>query len=132
MSRVHLFLRFGYGQLSPLRPACGQSRAGSYAGSDFPHPIWFRSSKEGPDHIVKKPSRIRSGWPGQALAERIWTESKLVCKNHRARFWQNANRPATISPLPDSAAFLHRRPGSYCEKPARTRFGSGCVSDFGQ
>ena len=26
----------------------------------------------------------------------------------------------------------HRRPGSYCEKPARTRFGSGCVSDFGQ
>ena len=44
----------GYGQLWPLRPACGQNRAGSYnyASSDFPHPIQFRFSKEGMDHLL--------------------------------------------------------------------------------
>ena len=52
-----------------------------------------------PGSYREKTSRIRSGWPGQALAERIWTESKLVCKNHRARFWQNAAGPLPVPPF---------------------------------
>ena len=39
---------FGYGQLWPLPPSCSQNQA----GSDFPHPIRFRSSKEGSDHAL--------------------------------------------------------------------------------
>ena len=54
------------------------------AGSDSTHPFQFRFSKEGKDHA--KPTRIRSGWPGQFLAKRIWSGSKLVCRNHRASF----------------------------------------------
>ena len=37
------------------------------------------------------------------------------------------NQPATTFPLSDSVAFFHRRPGSYCAKPARILFGSGCL-----
>ena len=46
-----------------LRPvvaitANGQPESGRklYAGSDFPRPIWFRFSQEGPDHIVQNRS----------------------------------------------------------------------------
>ena len=53
-----------------------------------------------PDHIVQTgPDLIRSGWPGQVLAKRIWSGSKLMCKNHRARFLAEHNRPATRFPL---------------------------------
>ena len=79
---------FGYNQLRPLRPACSQNRAGSY----MPDPtsciqfgfVSFLQSE--PGSYCAKPVRIRSGWPGQALAERIWPGSKPVCKDHRARF----------------------------------------------
>ena len=40
---------FDYGQLWSLQPACRQN----WAGSDYPHPIWFCSSKEGVDHVVQ-------------------------------------------------------------------------------
>ena len=48
-----------------------------------------------------KPTRILFGWSGfgQGLAKRIWSGSKLVCKNHLARFLAGRNRPATIVPL---------------------------------
>lgn len=84
-----------------------------YAGFDFPHlirfrsvlfvSVRFRSSREGPDHVVQKPARIRSGWPAQNLANRICFRRKPVCKNHWARF----------CPLSYSVAFFHRRAGSY-------------------
>ena len=47
--------RFGYGHLWPLRPEGRQNRARSYnyAGSDIPHPIQFRSTKEDLDHFVQ-------------------------------------------------------------------------------
>ena len=81
--------RFGYGQLCPLYLYI---YIYLYARSDFPpHPIRFRSSKERLHHnYCTEPARIRSGRPGQILAKRIWSGSKPVCKNHRARFWQNA------------------------------------------
>ena len=40
-----------------------------------------------------KPTRIRSGWPGQGLAKHIWSGSEPVCRNHLAR-----NCPATSFP----------------------------------
>ena len=74
-----------------------------------------------------KPTRIRSARPGHCLAERIWSGSKPMCRNHRARFLSGRKRPATNFPLSDSVPFFHRRPGKYCAKPARIRFSSGCL-----
>ena len=74
---------------------------------------------------VTKPTRIRSGWPCQGLAKWIWFRSKSVCRNHRAWFWGERNRPATSFSISGSVASIHRRPGWYCEKPARIRFSSG-------
>ena len=65
-------------------------------------------SKEGMDCV--KPTRIRSGWPGQGLSKRIWSGSKLVCRNHLARFLAVHNRSTTSFPLSDSVPFIHRRP----------------------
>ena len=78
-----------------------------------------------PRPYCAKPTLIRSGQPGQVLAKCNWSESKLVCKTHQARFLAECNRPATSSPLSVSVAFFHRGPGSYCAKPARIWFGSG-------
>ena len=56
-----------------------------------------------------KPTRIRSGWRGQGLVKRFWSESKLVCIKHRAWFLAGRNRPATSFPLSNSVAFFQRR-----------------------
>ena len=58
-------------------------------GSDFPRIIPFRYSN---GTYCAKPTRFRSGWPGKFLAG-----SKPVCNNHRARFWQNATAPLSVS-----------------------------------
>ena len=50
-----------------------------------------------PGSYCAAPVRIRSGWPHQVLAKRIWSGSKPVCKNRRAQFWQNANGPPPVS-----------------------------------
>ena len=55
----------------------------------------FFRRKQGP--YCAKSIRIRSGWPGQGLAKRIWSESKLVFRNHRAGFWQDATGPLPVS-----------------------------------
>ena len=74
-----------YGQrASRIGPGCIRR-------SDFPHPIQFRFSREG--SYCAKPTQIRSGWPGQSLAKRIWSGSKPVCRNQRARFLAIHNRP---------------------------------------
>ena len=44
-----------------------------------------------PESCCAKLVLIWSGWPGQVLDKHTWTGSKLVCKNHRAQFWQNTN-----------------------------------------
>ena len=72
-----------------------------------------------------KPTRIRSGWPGQGLAKHIWSGSKLMCRNHLVRFLAGRNRSTTSFQLLDSVLFFHRRPGWYCANPARIRFSSG-------
>ena len=53
-----------------------------------------------------KPTRIRSGWPGQGLATRIWSGSKPVCRNHPAGFLAGRNGPAASVPLSDSVLFF--------------------------
>ena len=58
-----------------------------------------------------KPTRIQYGRPGQGLAKHIWSGSKLVCKNHLARFLAGRNRPASSFPLSDSVPYFRRRPG---------------------
>ena len=50
-----------------------------------------------PRSYCEKPNHIQSGWPGQGLAECIWSRSKLVCKNHQAWFWQNGTSPLPVS-----------------------------------
>ena len=59
-----------------------------------------------PGSYCAKLTRIRSGWPGQVLAKRIWSRCKPVCRNHWARFLPERNRPATSFPLSDSVAFF--------------------------
>ena len=85
-------------QLWPLWPTSSQNWLDCiHARSTFPHLIQFHSSKEGPDRIVKKLTRIQSGWPGEALAKQIWSGSKTVCQNHQACFWQNATSLIPVS-----------------------------------
>ena len=117
---------FGYGQLRPLRPARRQNRPGPYAPGPTSR-IHFSSSffRRKPGSYCAKPTRIRSGRPGQGLAKLIWSGSKPVYRNHVARFLAGRNRPATSFPLSDPVPFFHRRPGYYCAKPARIRFSSG-------
>ena len=64
-----------------------------------------------PGSYCAKPTRIRSGWPGRSLVKRIWSGSRLVYRNHLARFLAGGNRPATSFPLSDSVPYFHRRPG---------------------
>ena len=80
--------------------------------------------QRGPGSYCAKPARIRSGWPGQVWAKRIWSGSKPGCTNHPARFLAEPNRSATSFLLSDSVAFFHRRPGSFCAQAARIYFGS--------
>ena len=51
----------------------------------------MRSSTDGLGHTVQNQ-------PGSSLvlATCIWSGSKLVCKNHQARFWQNATSPLPV------------------------------------
>ena len=89
----------GYGQLWPLRPACGQNRAGSYMpdptsrirfSSVFPKKAWTILCKT-------DPGPIRMAWSG--FGQHIWSGSKPVRRNHGARFLAERNRPATSLPL---------------------------------
>ena len=65
---------------------------------NFPHPFQLHFSKEGMDHTsCAKPTRIRSEWPGQGLAKRIWSRSKLLCRNHRDRFLAGRNGLLPVS-----------------------------------
>ena len=100
--------RFCYGQLLAVT-ASVQPESGRivHAGSDFPHPFFRRRHGS----YCAKLTRIRSEWSGQGLAKRIWSGSKPVCRNHRARFLTGRNKPATSFPLSDSVPFFHRRPG---------------------
>ena len=59
-----------------MQPESGRT---VYAGSDFQHRFHFLL-------CYAKRTRIRSEWPGQGLAKFVWSESKLVCRDHLARF----------------------------------------------
>jgi len=89
-----IWKRFGCGHLRPLRPPFSQNRAGSYMptshirfGSVLPKEARIIFCKTGPDLMW---------WPGQVLAKRIWSGSKPMCRNHRARFWQNITGPLPV------------------------------------
>ena len=98
-----------------------------YVRSDFPHLIWFLSSKEGPDDIVQNQ-------PGSDLdyLVRFWPnssglEASRCVQESSGPFLAEPNWPTTGFQLSVSDAFFHRRPGSYCAKPAQIQFGSGRV-----
>ena len=67
-----------------------------------PASVSFAFFQRRPGPHCAKPTRIRSGWPGQGLAKRIWSGSKLVCRNHLAWFLAERNRSITSFPLSDS------------------------------
>ena len=95
-----------------------------YVGSDLSFPFFQRS----PGSYCAKPTRVRSGWPGQGLAKRIWCagiRKQAGVPESWGPVLAEFNQSATSFPLSDSVAFFHRGPGSYCAKPARIRFGSG-------
>ena len=78
--------------------SCSQNQAGSYlpdptSPASGSVPFFQRSHGS----FCAKLTRIRSGWSGQGLANRIWPGSKPVFRNHRARFWQNATGPLPVS-----------------------------------
>ena len=81
-----------------------------YAGSDFPHPFQLRFFQRRHGSHCAKPTRVRSGWPGQGLAKHVRCRSRLVCWNHLARFLAERNRPAGSFSLSDSVPFFRRRP----------------------
>ena len=60
----------------------------------------------GSQFYCAKPGRVRSGSPVPGFAKRIWSRSKPVCKNHRARFWQDTAGQLPVSPLSDVVASL--------------------------
>ena len=91
--------RFGYGQLWPLRPACtariGPDRICQIRPTVSVSVPFFQRHGS----YCAKPTRIRCGWPGQGLTKHIWSGSKPVCRNHPARFWQDATGPLPVSHL---------------------------------
>ena len=95
---------FGYSQLWSLLPLCSQNWAEWYmadptsrirVSSVFPEKAW---------NMLCNPS-----WPGQGLAKRIWSGSKLVWRNHRARFLVGCNWPTTTFLFSHSVLFFHTR-----------------------
>ena len=116
---------FGYGQVTAasVLPELGWIK---YAGSNFPDPIHFHSSKKGPDHIVQNwPGSSLDGlvrfWPNTSCLEAHWCIRIIRPSSHRTQ-------PACnqfFLPLSDSVGFFHRQPGSYCAKPVEIQFGSG-------
>ena len=115
-----------------MHPELGQVL---YAGSDFPHLIWFCFSKESLDqtHLVQKQAGVQES-SGPILAEcngptTTFPFSYSVALFHR----QPESYCAETSPQPlsYSVALFHRQPESYCAEPAQIQFGSGWLS-FGQ
>ena len=105
-----------------MRPELGQIL---YAGSNFPHPIQFCSSKEGPDHSAQN-------WPGSDLdgLVRFWPNASGLEANRCARIispGSGRTQPAHYH-LPSfrlRSILPSRQPGSYCANLARIWFGSG-------
>ena len=93
----------------PIRKRIGPDRVCRILGlpASFLVPVLQR--RHGP--YCAKPTRIRSGWPGQGLATRIWSGSKPVCRNHLAQFLAGRDRSAATFPLLDSVPFFQKRPG---------------------
>ena len=107
-----------------------------YAGSDFPHPIRFRFSKEDMDHIVQN----RPGSDLDGLA-RVWPNASGLEASRCAGivwpgFWQDATSPLPVFPfqtrlqsstdVPDDT--VQNQPGSDLVLPDCVRFwphGSG-------
>ena len=53
-----------------------------YAGSDFPHPIRFRSSQESPDHIGQN----QPGWRGQVFGQALLVRKQVGVQESPGRY----------------------------------------------
>ena len=112
-----------------LQPACSQNRAGLHT----PGPtsrirfnlVPFFSKKARIVLCTTDLDPIWMAWPG-FWAKRILSGSKSLCKNHRARFWQNATGPLPVPHFQTRlCSSLHGPDHNHCAKPARIRSGSG-------
>ena len=97
-----------------------------YAGSNFPDPIRFCSSKDGLDPIVRTlPGSSLDGlfrfWPNASGPEASWCARIIAPSSGRAETARYQ------FPLSDSVIFFHRQPGSYYAKPAWVRLDSGLL-----
>ena len=102
-----------------------------YVGSDFPHPIQFRFSKEGMDHTVQnQPGSHLDGlvsvWPNASGLEASWCAGIIW-----TGFWQDATDPLPVSDfqtrlrsstdVPDN--IVQNQPGSDLVMAGCVRFG---------
>ena len=80
------------------------------------------------DHIVQNWPRsdldgLVSVWPNASGLKASWC-ARII----RPGFWQDViTSPLPVSHFQTRVAFWHRRPGSYCTKPAQIRFSSGWI-----
>ena len=83
--------RFGYGQLWPLRLPASVS-------APFPPPPPPPPQRHG-SSCCAKPTRIRSGWPGQGSAKHIWSglEANWCAGIIGPGSWQDATGPLSLS-----------------------------------
>ena len=117
----------------PIRKHFGYSQLGPYihAGSDFPHLIWFRFSKEGMGHSVQN----RPGSDLDGLA-RVWLNSSGLKASWwagtiRPGFWQEANGLLPVSHFQTQFCFptdipdniIQNQPGSDLVLVDCARFG---------
>ena len=97
----------------PKSPTCRQNRAGSrLPGSDFLHPSWFCSSKEGPVYIFQ--NRPRSNLDDLV---RFWPYGSGPEASRCVRIiWPGSGRTQQsqlpVTPLSHPVACFHRRAGS--------------------
>ena len=102
-------------------PACSKNWAGSnmpdltsciWFSSVFPKKAWIILCKTDLDPIWM-------AWSGFGQTHLVWKQASV--------HW-----PTTSFSFLDLIAFFHRRPGSYCAKPAQIWFSSGWLSGLGQ
>ena len=108
-----------------MQPELGWTYHIIYNRSSFSHSMWFRSSKEGSDHIV--PNQPGSNLDGLV---RFWPNASGLEANRCARIispGSGRTQPAHYH-LPSfrlRSILPSRQPGSYCANLARIWFGSG-------
>ena len=84
-----------------LRPGmaitASELESGRIVRSDFPHPIRFCFFLKKAWTILCKPTRVRSGWPGQVWVNASGPEASQCARIIEPGYWKNATSPLPVS-----------------------------------